>query len=180
MLMCTASVTTILGFPHTLETTAQEQHPQEGAPLLTRFISHDRLHDCYIGASVTSFFVGGIALGLSAVTNCVGFLIPLTHLRAYVVSHSYLLGALPSLTVTSGGCLGLSIVIGVDMEDRGRRVLTQLTIGSFVVTTVIIATAAFSGHAALVKSIVSVARHQAANQKLPWWKAEKPSKRFIL
>lgn len=121
-------------------------------PLLASLLPKGKLHDLYVGSSLLSFFVGGIALGVATVTNITGFLVPTEFLSRFVVHHSMFLGSLPGLTVFSGGLLGMSVVSGVDMEDRGGN-LSKLAVLGYLFSAVIIGATSFSGHAALVRGI---------------------------
>jgi hypothetical protein len=177
-IMCTASVTTLLGFPHvpdpqhlvahdcnsshkneqTNPTTNHNNH-EPGEPLLALFIPKTKLHDFYIGTSLLSFFSGGIALGVATVTNITGFLVPAEFLGLFVQRHSLLLGSLPGLTVISGGLLGMSVVTGVDLSDRGGP-LSKLAVFGYLVATMFIGATSLSGHAALVRGIARAKRRR--------------------
>jgi hypothetical protein len=158
--LCTASVTTLLGFPHAPDPIKHDCHRHEeepGEPLLAMLIPPARLHDFYIGTSLLSFFSGGIALGVATVTNITGFLVPQDFLVHFVRRHSLLLGSLPGLTVVSGGLLGMSVVSGVDMEDRGGP-LSKLAVFGYVFATLFIGATSLSGHSALVRGIARAKR----------------------
>jgi hypothetical protein len=182
-IMCTASVTTLLGFPHvpdpqhlvvaaaavhdcstnnndpTNQNTNHNNNDEPGEPLLAIFIPKAKLHDFYIGTSLLSFFSGGIALGVATVTNITGFLVPAEFLGLFVQRHSLLLGSLPGLTVISGGLLGMSVVTGVDLSDRGGP-LSKLAVYGYLVATMFIGATSLSGHAALVRGIARAKRRR--------------------
>lgn len=136
-----------------------DTHRQHGKnePILAILIPEAKLHDFYIATSLLSFFCGAIALGVATVTNITGFLVPSEFVGLFVARHSLFLGSLPGLTMVSGGLLGMSVVSGVDMEDRGGT-LSKLAVSGYVISTLLIVGTSFSGHSALVRGIARAKR----------------------
>ncbi|CAB9528958.1 expressed unknown protein [Seminavis robusta] len=113
------------------------------------------LHDAYAIACSTSFFSAACALGLSTVLNVVGTVAPRIYVQSgLIIRHSLALGSIPLFATISGGCIGLALVIGIDMASCSP-LLTYIALGQLSFTVSLVAGTALRAQIGLVRAITA-------------------------
>ena len=125
------------------------------------------LHDAYTISCCSSFFAGACALGLSTVLNVVGTVAPRKFIqKGLILRHSLALSSIPFLAVTSGGFMGLTLIVGIDMTVCSPS-LTYVAMGQLCFTILLVAGTALRAQIGLVRAITAAAdRASKANRRL--------------
>ena len=142
VLLCGLSVTALVGMPSENKNGEDDSGSSRRSLLVSWGLlsSLEQQHDAYIGSFASAFFASASSLGVSTVLNVLASVTPNSHMRAFIIRHSWQLCAIPFVTAISGGFVGLALAIGIDLTNSPN--VARIALGGFVLTTLLVSSAA--------------------------------------
>ena len=153
VLLCGLSVTALVGMPSENKNGENYSGTSRSSLLVSWGLlsSLEQQHDAYIGSFASAFFTSASSLGVSTVLNVLASVTPNSHMRAFIIRHSWQLCAIPFVTAISGGFVGLALAIGIDLTNSPN--VARIALGGFALTTLLVSSAAIHGQVGLYRAL---------------------------